>query len=190
MPIKTKEKTQIFRLENPRWAGFSPNCAEFIALVSTVLFTAIVFTSCSNNQKLQVAAPASSAPASSTPYNGNGWLSWDRPTRLAYVNGFLTGVADGQSSGCTIMTNALEASPQTATLDHAFLEHQRQNCEPESLRRFTKPPEFYEVLLTRFYTQYPADRDILYSSLMSELADSTDVEKTPAGIHKRVRRSS
>jgi hypothetical protein len=40
LPIKTKEKTLIFRLENPRWAGFSPNCAEFIALVSTVLLTA------------------------------------------------------------------------------------------------------------------------------------------------------
>ena len=180
----SRKKTLTLRATRP---GFSPNCAEFI--LSTVLFTAIVLASCSNNQKLQVAAPAGSAPAISTHYDGNGWLSWDRPARLAYVNGFLTGVADGQSSGCTIMTNALEASPLTATLDHAFLEQQRQNCEPESLRRFTKSPEFYEDILTRFYTRYPNDRVIPYFSLLAELADSTDVEKTPAGLHERVRRA-
>jgi hypothetical protein len=169
--------------------GFLSKRSEFTLRVITVLCLAITLTSCSNNQETHVTAPSGSAPVISSLYDGNGWLSWDKAARLAYMNGFLTGVVEGQSAGCTIITNALEASPQAATLDHAFLEHQRQDCEPESLRRFTKPPEFYEDVLTRFYTRYPEDRDIPYPSLMSELADSTDVEKTPAGIHKRVRHS-
>jgi hypothetical protein len=182
-----EDETQLTGPENPYRFGFHSNRPEFILRVMTVLCVAITFTSCSNNEKTHATGPPGSAPAISSLYNGNGWLSWDKAARLAYMNGFLTGVLDGQSAGCTIITNAIEASPQAATLDRAFLEHQRQDCEPESLRRFTKPPEFYEDVLTRFYTRYPEDRDIPYPSVLSELADSTDVEKTPVGLHERVR---
>lgn len=159
------------------------------SIFCAVLFLASILASCSSGERKDEVTNAVSEQGLTRPFSGDSWLSLDKSGRRAFVEGFLVGAADGQSFGCTTVTNAVEASPPGAKLGHEFLEQTRRDCEPENLHRFTKPPEFYEDVLTRFYSEYREDRDIPYPSLLPELADSTDVEKTPAGIHKHIQRA-
>jgi len=138
-------------------------------------------------EKEVIARPADAVTSPGAMYTGNDWLAMDKTARLSYVIGYLVGRSDGQGSGCTIAFNSVEKSPQAASMGHELLVQLRERCGPEALRQFGKPPEFYEGLMTKFYTQYPDISDFPYTSIMGQLADSTNVDKTPEGLHKSFR---
>lgn len=154
---------------------------------AAVLSLALYVVSCSKRAEPGASAPSQRRLSKIVPYSGAAWLAMDSASRKALVTGYLIGAADGQHSGCTIFSNSIEATAAGASLGHSLLEQKREECEPENLRRFTKSPDFYESILTGFYVKYPEDADIPYPALLPQLADQTDVEKTPEGIHKHIR---
>jgi hypothetical protein len=175
---------------------FSPNAAVYkvqsggLHLCSSwallaALSMALFGSSCSRDQQPKHGSTGNRAnPEVALPFSAEMWLKWDKPSRIAFLMGYLRGHWDGVGAGCADAKRAVRSLPGVSgftpeAADEMWM-HCGTNYKPSS-RAFAS----YEEVVTNFYTRYPEDRIVEVPDVLLLLAP--DSELTADDIHKSIK---
>jgi hypothetical protein len=105
---------------------------------------------------------------SGTP-QGELWMKWSLDQRLGYVQGFLQGLHEGYRDACVKAGLITPSSPTLA-----------DKCIAQ-IPKIAFTSDQYEDLVTRFYTEYPQDKQLPIHLLLQKLSEP---KMTTDGVHK------
>ncbi len=117
-------------------------------------------------------------PGARTSKDGEIWLGWDVGRRTGYVDGYINGNRDGHNAGCHAAF-------------HIFLPKEGIISQPTNVisRCFAEEVHFtkgqapdYISEITKFYEQYPSDRDAPLNYVLELISDRE--RKTAEQMHQ------
>ncbi|MGB6265899.1 MAG: hypothetical protein WBF56_09165 [Candidatus Acidiferrales bacterium] len=109
-------------------------------------------------------------------HQGKRWLSWSTQERDLFLEGYLTGLADGHDRGCLDYEVGTPYRSGTKMNEKSPVE----KCLRLGLK-FHQPVDYYEGLMTKYYTTYPEDENLPIRKLLTEL--SATKNQSLAEIH-------
>ena len=109
-------------------------------------------------------------------HQGKRWLSWSTQERYLFLEGYLSGLAEGHEGGC------FDYEVGTPHRSDAKMQEKSpvEKCLDLGLK-FDQPGDYYERLMTKYYTTYPEDENLPMRKLLAEL--SATKNQSLAEIH-------
>lgn len=105
-----------------------------------------------------------------SPQQGKIWLSWDKPQKLGFLSGYVNGRLKGHRTGCLDYEIGTPYRSSTA-VGEKLPEEKCMDLSP----KFSRTTEEYEQLVTRYYKNYPDDRNLPIAKLLFELSDNQNM---------------
>lgn len=110
------------------------------------------------------------------------WLGWNDAQRLSFAQGFLAGYKSGKTNGCRAVSSLLSIDVPKTQKDPTH-EDPTALCESKA-GSFSMGPDQYVSGVSKFYQEFPDDRDFPITTIFALLSDSS--HETPEQFHYRV----
>lgn len=153
------------------------------ALVAA-LSAALVSSSCSRRQPEHDSTGNRANPEIAFPLDAEAWLKWNKPSRIAFLAGYLRGHWDGVGAGCFDATRAVRSVPGVRGFTPEVADEMWMHCGT-NYKPSNRAFESYEEVVTNFYTRYPEDRMVEIQDVLLLL--SPDPKLTAEDVHERIK---
>lgn len=155
--------------------------------MACVLLLVMVGVSCSRKDDSSKISAAREPQAEMTsPFSGHTWLTWDKPSRVAFITGNIQGYWDGQAAGCGQAKLLVMSPSASVSLTEEAAEQMRFRCV-NKFKLSNRSFDSYEQVITDFYSRYPDLRQIEVQDLLQMLMYDPQGKLTAKGLREQTR---